>query len=99
MENAEEEQRTYGGSSIVAAVLVLIVYPMTIAPIGTLSNGGALGLLTLAIAVVLSWRAFLCNRAKRWLRLWVQLPLSAITSYLVIADGLKQYFSGQLLWF
>lgn len=99
MENADKEQRMYEGSTIGAIVLVLIVYPMTIAPVGTLSNGGALGLLTLAIALVLSWRAFLFNRAQRLLRLLVQLPLSAITSYLAIADAYNQYSSGQLLWF
>ena len=43
------ELPTCGSSTIGAIVLVVIVYPMTVAGLGPLSNGGALGLFVLSI--------------------------------------------------
>ena len=98
MKHAEKMESNYGESTVLAATLVLIVYPMTIAPIGTLSNGGTIGLLTLLCALALSWRAPFFNRTHLRTRLLVQLPLAAITSFLVIADAYKQFVAGQLPW-
>ena len=89
----------YYGSTIAAAAIVLLFYPMTIAPVGALSNGGALGLGSLVIAAGFAWRAFMLNRVDRWLRRYVQLPITACVTYMAIADAIAQYRAGHWLWF
>jgi len=79
--------------------IVFVFYPMILASLGNHTNGGALGLGSLLIASVLSWRAFLCNRKTPWMRRLVQMPLTAFLTYLVIAEAVAQYRSGKWLWF
>ncbi len=86
-------------STVAAAVIAFLFYPMTVAPLGGASNGGALGLTALTISLVLSWRAFALNRVSPWLRRLIQLPIAALVTYLAIADALTQYRSGSWLWF
>lgn len=72
-----------------AAAIAFLFYPMTIAPTGNLSNGGVLGFGSLVVASVLAWRAFTLSKSP-WLRRLVQLPLTALISYMAIKDALCQ---------
>ena len=85
-------------STIAAAVVAFLVYPMTVAPLGGLSNGGAAGLFLLVVAAGLAWRGLILNTVDARLRRCVQVPLTAIITYLVIADAVAQYRSGHWLW-
>jgi hypothetical protein len=92
------EESYFLGSTLLALAIICVFYPMTIAPMGGLSNGGALGLGSLVIASALAWRAFIFNRDSRWLRRFVQLPLTAMATYLAIAEAVAQYRSWHWLW-
>ena len=93
------QESAFLGSTFAAAGIVFVFYPMILASLGNHTNGGALGLGSLLIASVLSWRAFLCNRKTPWMRRLVQMPLTAFLTYLVIAEAVAQYRSGKWLWF
>ena len=77
-------------ATIAAIVILLIFYPMTIAPVGPYSNGGLLGLGSLLIASGLSWSAFTRNRRARWIRRLIQLPVTAFATVVTIHDGICQ---------
>ena len=96
--NAQSQESSHLEMTIGAAVLAFVFYPMTIAPIGALSNGGALGIVSLVGASIMAWYAFAANRVNRPLRLTVQLPLTAAVTYMAIADAVAQYRSGHWLW-
>ncbi len=93
------QESTFLGSTIAAMVILLFFYPMSLAPTGPLTNGGALGLGFLVIASALAWRAFLLNRRNPWLRRIVQLPLTGVATYLAIAEAVVQCYAGHCLWF
>ena len=76
--------------TFVAAGIAFCFYPMTIAPIGVASNGGALGLASLVVALVFAWRAFALNTKAPWLRRLVQLPLAALVMFLAMSDAYWQ---------
>jgi hypothetical protein len=78
----------------VAVGLVVIFYPMTIAPIGWASNGGLLGLGSLTVASHFSWRAFVLNCRSPWLRRLLQAPLAASITYLAIREAFVQSLVG-----
>ena len=79
------------GSTAAVVVLAFLFYPMTLAPLGNDTNGGTLGLGSLVVASALAWRAFLFNTINPWLRRLVQIPLTAIVTYMVIAEVVVQY--------
>jgi hypothetical protein len=84
--------------STIGAVLILVFfYPMTVAGIGTFSNGGFLGLSSLVIASWLAWRSFALNTTFTGLRRFVQLPVTAFITFMAFWDGFCQYMSGNWL--
>jgi hypothetical protein len=82
-----------------ALLLALVFYPTTIAPIGTFSNGGHLGLGSLVLASGLSWSAFILNRRFFWWRILFQIPVTILVTYMAIHDACNQYVSAKLLRF
>jgi len=94
----EKQKSSRVGLTAVAAALAFGFYPMTIAPTVNLSNGGALGIASLVGASVCAWYAFACNRVDSKLRVTVQLPLTALVTYMTIAEAVTQYRSGHWLW-
>ena len=74
--------------------IALLFYPMTIAGIGSASNGGVIGLGSLVIASALSWRAFSLNKTDRWVRRLVQLPVTALVTFMAIHDAYCQCVAG-----
>ena len=93
-EQRDSQKSDHFRSTALAIALVVGFYPLTIAPLGGLSNGGAAGLASLVIASVLAWRAFMLNRVNLWRRRFVQLPLTIMATYLAIADAVAQYRLG-----
>jgi hypothetical protein len=85
--------------TLISIIIVIWVYPMTIAPMGPTSNGGLLGLIFLSFSVGLSWWAFTINIKQNFFRRIIQLPLVAVTSFLTIQDLYRQYISGWWLGF
>lgn len=83
----------------ISLLITFILYPMTIAPTGSTSNGGALGLGLLLVATGLSWSAFLRNRNSKWVRRLVQLPIAALILFSAFHDAYCQYLSGYRLAF
>lgn len=81
-------------SMVTAIAIVLLFYPTTIAPIGALSNGGLKGFSSLVIASGFSWWAFLCNRKSPWIRRLIQLPVTALITFMAISDACRQCLSG-----
>jgi hypothetical protein len=98
MAEREKQKSPRIGLTVGAVALAFVFYPMTIAPTGSLSNGGALGIVSLAGASVMAWYAFSCNRVNRALRVTVQLPLTAVVTFMAIAEAVTQYWSGHWLW-
>lgn len=70
---------------------------VTIAAAGGASNGGARGLGMLAFGSFLAWRAFSLIRRSPWLRRLLQLPLTAIVTFMAIHDAFAQCLSGKWL--
>jgi len=96
---SERQGSALAGSTVLAAILAFLFYPTTLAPLGSHTNGGALGLAALVIASALAWYALLFNRRDRWLWWCVQLPLAAFITCMAIAEALVQHRSGHWLWF
>ena len=96
---AHKEQSLRIGDTAAAVGIAFLFYPLTIAPIGPASNGGALGLGSLVIALLLAWRAFALNMKSPWVRRLVHLPLAAVVTFMVIHDAYAQFVSGRWLWF
>ncbi len=77
-----------------AVAIALVFYPMTIAPTGATANGGLLGFLSLVIASGFSWVAFASNRKSAWVRTLIQLPVTALVTFMAIHDAYCQSVSG-----
>ena len=93
MRNKSESSRHL--SATVAAIgIAMVFYPMTIAGIGSASNGGILGFGSLVIASGLSWWAFALNRKSPWLRRLLQLPITALVTFMAIHDAYGQSVAG-----
>jgi hypothetical protein len=69
-------QESFLGLSVAAAIIAFGFYPMTLAPIGPLTNGGALGLTSISLALLLAWSAFMLNCTHRLTRIVIQLPMT-----------------------
>jgi hypothetical protein len=97
--NFAAQQESYIGLTFTAMVLAFGFYPTTLAPIGAYTNGGALGLTSLLLAVLLSWAAFALNRTHGRIRVALQLPITSIITYLAIHEAVIQYTLGPEAWF
>lgn len=80
--------------TVISLGILLVFYPMTIAPTGPLSNGGILGLGSLILAATFAWAAFIRQRSMSLLRWLVNMPIAAMVTWTAIWDGLAQYHSG-----
>ena len=78
----------------VSLVILLVFYPMTIAPIGTYSNGGILGLSSLLVAAFCSWAAFIRGRERPVVRWILLLPIAIVVTWAAVWDGVAQHHSG-----
>lgn len=96
---AHKEQSLRLGDTVAAAGIAFLFYPMTIAPIGTASNGGVLGFGSLVVASFFAWRAFALNMRSPWLRRLLHLPLAALLSFMAIHDAFAQCVAGWWLGF
>jgi len=94
--NDDISQSKHLGITAGSIAIALLFYPMTITPIGAASNGGILGLSSLVIASALSWRAFALNRISPRMRRLIQLPVTALVTFMAIHDAYCQYVSGLL---
>lgn len=79
--------------------ILLVFYPMTIAPIGPLSNGGVLGFSSLVLAATFAWIAFVRQRSKVLLRWLVNMPIAAVATWTAMWDCFAQCRSGWWLGF
>lgn len=82
------------GATAVAVAITVVFYPMTIAPIGAASNGGVIGFTSLVVASGLSWWAFALNKGSPWVRRLIQLPVTALVTYMAIQDAYAQCVAG-----
>ena len=88
---SEESTRAWDYRVLTAiSALLILIYPATIRPTGPLANGGALGMVVLAIAAILSWWSLLCNHHNLWLRRRIQVPLAGMASVFVVMEIMKQ---------
>lgn len=83
-----------GMLTLVSLVLLLVVYPCTVAPTGSYSNGGILGLVFLVLGMLCSWMAFMLGRPIPLFRWLVLLPIASIVTWSTVVDVLAQYHSG-----
>lgn len=74
-----------------AAVIITFLYPLTLAPIGIYSNGGILGLGALIAASYFAWKGFALNRKSTVFRVLIQLPVTALVSFVLISDAYAQF--------
>lgn len=81
-------------ATVAAVAIAVVFYPMTIAPKGATANGGFLGLTSLVLASTLSWRAFALNSKSPWIRRLIQLPVTALVSFMAIHDAYCQHVGG-----
>jgi hypothetical protein len=72
---------------------------MTVAPVGPSSNGGVLGLLSILLALSLTWLAFGLNRSHPRVRMALQLPITAFITFGEIRECVTQYMLGPEHWF
>ena len=84
---------SYLGGTFTACVFVAF-YPATVAPTGFFSNGGLLGLASLLCASALAWTSFAINTDSHWIRRLVQLPITALVTFMVIWDAMCQVVTG-----
>ena len=77
-----------------AIAIAFLFYPMTIAAIGVAANGGILGFGSLVIASCLSWWSFALNRKFLWFRRSIQLPITALITFMAIHDAYCQSVAG-----
>jgi hypothetical protein len=82
------------GGTVGALTIAFVFYPVTVAGIGTFSNGGVLGLSSLVIASVLAWRSFALNKEFHWIRRLFQLPVTAIVTFMASWDAFCQSMVG-----
>jgi hypothetical protein len=92
--NDEITGSRYLAFTVGALGIVFLLYPATVAGIGPASNGGILGLGFLVIASSLSWWAFSHNRVDPWMRRIVQLPVTAVVTFLAMRDAFCQSIAG-----
>ncbi len=85
--------------TFVSLTILLVFYPMTVAPMGPLSNGGILGFTLLMVAGFCSWTACIRCRGNPNLRWYVLLPIAALITWFAAWDGLAQQHSGWHLGF
>jgi len=85
--------------TVMSLGILLVFYPMTIAPIGPLSNGGILGFTSLVVAATFAWVAFIRQRSKVLLRWLENLPIAVVVTWAAMRDGLAQCRSGWWLGF
>ncbi len=79
----------------VSIFILVVFYPMTIAAVGPLSNGGFLGFSSLLIAAPCSWTAFVRSRPEPLLQWLVCLPIATVVTRSAAWDGLAQYQLGR----
>lgn len=75
-------------------VILLVFYPMTVAAIGPLSNGGVIGFSSLLVAGLCAWTAFIRCRSNLVLRWLAFLPIALLVTWFAAKDGLAQHYSG-----
>lgn len=80
-------------ATITSAFMVLIVYPMTIAPTGSTSHGGWLGFTLLVISSGLAWSGLIRNRHSPWIRMLIQLPITALSTLLTFLNVYRQFLA------
>jgi hypothetical protein len=88
------EASSYLVTTLAAVAIAGVFYPMTIAPTGAAANGGFLGLTFLLLASALSWWAFARNSKAPWIRRLIQLPVTAMVSFMTIHDAYCQHVGG-----
>ena len=81
-------------STVASVAIAIVFYPMTIAPTGATANGGILGLTSLVIASAFSWWAFALNTESPWIRRLIQLPITALITFMAVHDAYCQYVGG-----
>ena len=64
---------------------------MTLAPMGIYSNGGILGLGALIAASCFAWKGFALNRKSTAFRVLIQLPVTALVTFVLISDAYAQF--------
>ena len=77
--------------SLVSLLIILVFYPMTIAPAGPLANGGILGFGSLVVATICSWTAFIRSRSVPLFHWLLHLPIAVAATWIAVWDGLAQY--------
>src|SRR5262245_23946655 len=89
------------GLTGVAATLAFVFYPMTLAPLGPWTNGGVLGIGSLLLATIAAWSGFGLNKSRPVARIAVQLPITALITFMAIREAVIQYQigPGRWLWF
>lgn len=90
---------SYLGLTAADAIWAFLFYPLTLAPLGPSTNGGALGLLSIFLALGFSWAAFSLNRSHPVVRMAIQLPVTACITFGAIYEAVTQYMLGPELWF
>jgi hypothetical protein len=83
---------------MLATIAAFVLYPMSLAPAGPATNGGLIGIVSILCAVLFSWLAFALNTSHPRLRIAVQLPLTALITYLAINEAVTQYLLGPEHW-
>jgi hypothetical protein len=95
---ASRDNPSYFGLTWAAAILAFVFYPMTLAPVGSFTNGGALGLISILLALCLAWLALGLNTANSRLWMALQIPITALITYLAISESAIQFMLGPERW-
>jgi predicted membrane-bound spermidine synthase len=93
------DENSWSSLSYLAAIFAFLLYPLSVAPMGPYSNGGALGLIFIFLALGATWTAFALNRSNPKTRMAIQLPLTALITFLAIREAVTQYQLGPDHWF
>lgn len=87
----ESQSSLHLGETVAAVFITTFLYPMTLAPMGIYSNGGILGLGALIAASCFAWKGFALNRKSTAFRVLIQLPVTALVTFVLISDAYAQF--------
>ena len=76
------DENSWISLSYLSGISAFLLYPSFLAPIGPNTNGGALGLLAILLATGFTWIAFALNRSRPKPRVAIQLPMTALITFL-----------------
>jgi predicted membrane-bound spermidine synthase len=92
------DENSWISLSYLGAIFAFLLYPLFLAPLGPATNGGALGLIVILLAAGFTWTAFALNRSHPKARMAIQLPMTALITFMAIKEAVTQYQLGPDNW-